>query len=282
MLQAITATAAERGLQAAGDLGLARPLRELHDRPAPARPAIDATETAFKVAAATGISVLGASGDFGSADCAVTDSNPPAPLAQLAVNFPSSSPWVTSVGGTNFTLNAAEPDRHAERLERRRRDPGQRRRRWRQQAVRAAELAERDGRQPRGGRSPTWRCSPTSRRGMTSTAPRSIDCHGRGWATFGGTSAATPLLAGGFALIDELLRRHDKAALGFANPLLYKLGRDPTSAPQVFFDVTTGSNDVGPYIQPSGRRSAAAPRSPGTTRPQAGAASTCRGSRRRR
>ncbi len=125
-----------------------------------------------------------------------TDSNPPAPPAQLAVNFPSSSPWVTSVGGTNFTLNSAEPDRHADRLERRGRDPGQRGRRRRQQAVRAAELAERHRQRASGGRSRTWRCSLTSRRDTTSTAPPSVDCHGRGWETFGGTSAATPLLAG--------------------------------------------------------------------------------------
>jgi hypothetical protein len=66
---------------------------------------------------------------------------------------------------------------------------------------------------------------------------------------FGGTSAATPLLAGGFALIDELLRRQGHVALGLANPLLYRLGRNPTGAAQVFYDVTTGSNDVGPFIQ---------------------------------
>jgi hypothetical protein len=67
--------------------------------------------------------------------------------------------------------------------------------------------------------------------------------------SFGGTSAATPLLAGGFALIDESLRRQGRVALGLANPLLYRLGRDPAGSGQVFFDVTSGSNDVGPFIQ---------------------------------
>jgi subtilase family serine protease len=79
----------------------------------------------------------------------------------------------------------------------------------------------------------------------------SVDCHGRGWVTFGGTSAATPLLAGGFALIDELLRRHGEQSLGLANPLLYRLGRNAITAAQVFYDVTTGSNDVGPFIRAS-------------------------------
>src|SRR6202044_2124203 len=77
-----------------------------------------------------------------------------------------------------------------------------------------------------------------------------VDCERRGWLAFGGTSAATPLLAGGFALIDELLRRQGHVALGLANPLLYRLGRNSTSAAQVFYDVTSGSNDVGSFIGP--------------------------------
>jgi hypothetical protein len=58
-------------------------------------------------------------------------------------------------------------------------------------------------------------------------------------------------LAGGFALIDQQLRRQGRVALGLANPLLYRLGRNSTSGAQVFDDVTTGSNDVGPFIQQS-------------------------------
>jgi subtilase family serine protease len=210
--------------------------------------AIEATETAFKVAAAAGISVLGASGDFGSADCARSDSNPAAPLAQLAVNFPSSSPWVTSVGGTNFTLDSQ--NQIATQTV------------WNDGAVipgnagggGVSKLFARPSWQ-NGTVVSKWRAQPDVAMladvspGYDVYCTASVDCHGRGWETFGGTSAATPLLAGGFALIDELLRRHDKQPLGFADPLLYKLGRDPTSTVQVFFDVTSGSNDVGPYIQ---------------------------------
>jgi subtilase family serine protease len=210
--------------------------------------AIAATETAFKVAAAAGISVLGASGDFGSADCAKSDSNPAAPLAQLAVNFPSSSPWVTSVGGTNFTLNSQ--NQIATQTV------------WNDGSVipgnagggGVSKLFARPSWQ-NGTVVSKWRAQPDVAMladvspGYDVYCTASVDCHRRGWETFGGTSAATPLLAGGFALIDELLRRHDKQPLGFADPLLYKLGRDPTSAVEVFFDVTSGSNDVGPYIQ---------------------------------
>ena len=52
------------------------------------------------------------------------------------------------------------------------------------------------------------------------------------WQSVGGTSAATPLLAGGFALVDEELRMHNRQDLGLANPLLYTLGRSSTLSGQ--------------------------------------------------
>jgi hypothetical protein len=67
--------------------------------------------------------------------------------------------------------------------------------------------------------------------------------------TFGGTSAATPLLAGGFALVDQMLRHDELLGLGLANPLIYRFAQRPPGGTPVFYDVTTGSNDVGPYIQ---------------------------------
>jgi hypothetical protein len=68
------------------------------------------------------------------------------------------------------------------------------------------------------------------------------------WQTVGGTSAATPLLAGGFALVDQLLRARRRQDLGFVNPLLYQLGRNGALRGQVFSDVTRYGNDVGPYV----------------------------------
>jgi hypothetical protein len=65
---------------------------------------------------------------------------------------------------------------------------------------------------------------------------------GDAWSTVGGTSAATPLLAGGLALVDQALHASGREALGLVNPLLYSLGRG--GAAGVFDDVTVGSNDV--------------------------------------
>jgi hypothetical protein len=69
------------------------------------------------------------------------------------------------------------------------------------------------------------------------------------WQTVGGTSAATPLLAGGLALVDQELRLNGRPDLGFVNPLLYKAGRSAALRASVFSDVLAYSNDVGPFIR---------------------------------
>jgi hypothetical protein len=71
------------------------------------------------------------------------------------------------------------------------------------------------------------------------------------WQSVGGTSAATPLLAGGIAIIDELLRERERADIGQLNPLLYRIGRS-SLASSVFNDVQQFGNDVGPYIPGNG------------------------------
>lgn len=209
---------------------------------------VRAIEAVLKVASAAGVSVLGAAGDSGSADCSQSGS----PVPTLAVNFPSSSPWVTSVGGTNFDLGAQNQivdqvvwnDGSAV--------PGN------AGGGGVSELFARPVWQNGLVASP-WRAQPDVAMladvspGYAVYCTAAANCEGRGWLAFGGTSAATPLLAGGFALVDELLRHEDRVPLGLANPLLYRLGRNPKTAGSVFYDVTSGSNDVGPFIQPSRR-----------------------------
>jgi hypothetical protein len=67
-------------------------------------------------------------------------------------------------------------------------------------------------------------------------------CGRAGWTTFGGTSAAAPLLAGIVAAANEYSRAHGGSRLGFANPFLYRQLR--TNRP-MFRDVVRGSNDIG-------------------------------------
>ena len=59
----------------------------------------------------------------------------------------------------------------------------------------------------------------------------------------GGTSLATPIWAGFVALIDEYLRHHGKAPVGFVNPALYYLADHAQTYPP-FHPVTTGGNNV--------------------------------------
>ena len=71
-----------------------------------------------------------------------------------------------------------------------------------------------------------------------------FDCPSAGWNQIGGTSAAAPLLASGLVLVDQDLTRGSRELVGFADPLLYRLGGSSEAA-SVFSDVTEYSNDVG-------------------------------------
>jgi subtilase family serine protease len=210
---------------------------------------IEASERLLELAAASGVTVLASSGDNGSADC---QSNT-GPVDRLAVNYPASSWWVTGVGGTNLGLTpgntiAAQPV-------------------WNDTTLLPAGGG--------GGTSDLFR-RPIYQSGVVSGNKRAVpdvsmladllpgyaiyctaqpDCTSQqnptpAWQTVGGTSAGTPLLAGGVAIIDQMLVATHHEPLGLLNPLLYELGR--AGAAGVFYDVTSGSNDIGPYIAGSG------------------------------
>jgi tripeptidyl-peptidase-1 len=54
-----------------------------------------------------------------------------------------------------------------------------------------------------------------------------------------GTSASAPTVAAFVSLLNAYRFKQDKPALGFLNPLLYKLA---ASNPTIFNDITVGSN----------------------------------------
>jgi kumamolisin len=212
------------------------------------RSGIDATEGALEMASASGITFVSSSGDQGSADCT---SSRGTPLDALAVNYPSSSWWVTGVGGTNLVLNQAN-------------------------AITSQVVWNDAGDQPGsaggGGTSelfarPNYQRSSTRSRSrvvpdvsmLADIAPGyAIFCTARDpncvtsannvpWQALGGTSAATPLLAGGLAIVDQQLRAAHRQPLGLVNPLLYA-AEHSSSAARVFYDVTSVGNDIGPDI----------------------------------
>ncbi len=210
-------------------------------------------EAAFQEAAASGISMLAASGDDGSADCVDSDSEDAEPLPELAVNFPASSPWVTAVGGTNLILDSANVIQSASVWNDDAASPGSaggggissvfKKPSYQDAVVPGTNRAEPDV-ALLADIGPGYDVYCSAQPECVSDLPGESDP----WQSVGGTSAATPLLAGGLALIDELLRQHKQQGLGQVNPLLYQLGENPSEAPLVFSDVTVGSNDVGPFI----------------------------------
>jgi subtilase family serine protease len=208
------------------------------------------TEGALEEAAASGITIVAAAGDSGSAGCNASG----VPIDQLAVNYPASSWWVTAVGGTNLTLTAANT--LAGQLV------------WNDTTVAPGEAG--------GGGSSDLFTRPPYQNGTVAANSRTVPdvsmladvapgyaifcslsvvgCSPKQpWTTVGGTSAATPLLAGGLALVDQDLRRHSRQDLGQLNPLLYRIGRNRSLIAQVFDDVAQFGNDVGPYIPGNGR-----------------------------
>jgi kumamolisin len=207
-------------------------------------------EGTLEEAAASGITFLASSGDEGSADCIPGPTMlPQSPLPELAVSYPASSWWSTGVGGTNMQLNAHN-DITAQVV-------------WNDATAGtaggggASQIFSRPPYQD-GTVTANVRAVPDVSM-LADVAPgyavycsAALDCvnssNTNPWQSVGGTSLATPLLAGGFALVDQVLREHKHQDLGLANPLLYKIGRSASLARDMFDDVTSGSNDVGPFI----------------------------------
>ena len=212
---------------------------------------ITAAENALATAAAAGITYVAAAGDDGSADC--TEDPGAIPTPSLAVDYPGSSPYVTSVGGTNLLLGASNQILQQPVWN----DAG-------------------DGGEPSGaggGGDSRLFARPAFQTGVVRGGQREVpdvamladvapgyaiycsvhsaDCVNSSvpsaWQTAGGTSAAAPLLAGGIALVDQALRVAGHPPVGMLNPLLYQLGRSAMTA-YVFSDVTLGSIDEGPFI----------------------------------
>jgi subtilase family serine protease len=197
---------------------------------------ISAFEATLAEAAAAGVSVLSASGDEGSSECSTEQG----PIHELADEFPASSPLVTAVGGTEWELNSANQI--------------------------TQQIVWDDGLASGGGPSELF-ARPPYQDGVVSGNKRGDPdvslyadedpgyaiycsltengCYGTSqpWTSVGGTSFSSPLLAGGFALVDQELHAAGREPLGLANPLLYALGKS-SSAASVFNDVTSGTNDL--------------------------------------
>lgn len=193
-------------------------------------PFTSATNTIFSSNSATGHNYFFSSGDNGSW-CGGSD---PAP------DYPTSSPYVTSVGGTAFSgnVNGGYPGETT----------------W-------VYCSTCNGGNPEGsgggysglfGR-PSWQTgSGLANNGMRGYPDIAADadpntgayvCYGSSsqCGQIGGTSLASPLWAGMLADINQYLAAQGKPAAGFLAPTLYNLANSSEPYPE-YHDVTSGTN----------------------------------------
>ncbi len=194
------------------------------------------TEHILMDMAANGISFVAAAGDTGSS---CNQAEPAIAGARLSVSFPASSPYATSAGGELMGLNAAD------------RIQGQRV--WDDLPL-GSGLAGGGGQSAVFGR--PWYQQHLTTAGHGRLVPDmaleadldypianycTTGCNGYGWTGGGGTSAATPLMAGGIALANEQASSYGEGPLGLVNPLLYQLGEAHSKA---LANIATGNNDI--------------------------------------
>jgi hypothetical protein len=191
------------------------------------------TDNLFKQMAAQGQSFFNASGD---SDAFTTGANSVNGVDNTSLaNAPSSSPYITQVGGTTLTMNGTAAAYASESV-------------WNWGG----------GQGSSGGISSryhisTWQTNINMTSVGGSASFRNIPdvaltadniwviYNNNQSAVFGGTSCAAPLWAGFTALINQQEAASGQAPVGFINPALYAIAAGPNYA-ACFHDITTGNN----------------------------------------
>jgi subtilase family serine protease len=211
-------------------------------------------ERQLAATASLGITTVVAAGDSGSSSCAhgVPSSQLTSADKQQSASWPATSPWVLAVGGTNLTLTSANAIASSGV--------------WNDTSYTYpfAETAGGGGGVSTFNKRPWWQPATPSQStyrmvpdvaafadptpGYTIVCSSGVqDCPKSPSQTItfvGGTSAATPLVAGMIALWDQQARNEGKPRPGFVPPLLYSL----RNSPGAFLDITAGTNIVFPGI----------------------------------
>ena len=221
---------------------------------------------AFQDAAANGVTVLGSSGDGGTANAtkqSLVGNNPNNDLIPFpTVEWPASDPLVT---GSAARTSARTPTRARRGQHQPAHElpvvPSVREIAWidagggfshvRRPATRARCRREhRDpvvaaGRPDVGLQAVPAGALVYLRSRRTATAAHLRQRPGStGWYDIGGTSLSCPQWAGMVAIADQV----NGGGLGLINPGLYRIGADPVRYANDFYDVTTGNNQADPDI----------------------------------
>jgi subtilase family serine protease len=222
---------------------------------------------AFVSAASNGVTVLGSSGDGGSANPYLQPVKNPATIPFPSVEWPASDPLVTAAGGTYLCTNPVtgmgidftDPPVNCQLPA-----PGVREVGWIDSGGGFSHVFAKPAYQdtlPAGSTAigamrgvPDIAYNSSSRTGVLVydtapgdaqsglTCPAGNPCSA-GWYVVGGTSASSPQWAGLVAIADQMAGH----GLGLINPRLYTLasGADYHT---YFYDVTTGNNQADPAI----------------------------------
>jgi subtilase family serine protease len=222
---------------------------------------------AYISAASNGVTVLGSSGDGGTANSYFTPVKNPGTIPFPSVEWPASDPLVTGVGGTYLCTNAvtgtsidsADPPASCQN------HPGVREVGWIASGGGFSHVFTRpsyqdtlpSGSTPIGGMRGvpdiSYQASALTGVLVYDTAPgdanRGLNCSpgnpcSAGWYVVGGTSSSCPQWAGLVAIADQIAGH----GLGLINPTLYSLASGPKYS-SYFYDVTTGNNQTDPSIQ---------------------------------
>jgi subtilase family serine protease len=226
---------------------------------------------AFIAAAQNGVTVLGSSGDGGTANTMKQPVKNPPTIPYPTVEWPASDPLVTGVGGTylctdatnttNRVVDSNDPPAKCQA------NPGQAEVGWTFSGGGFSHVFSRPSYQDT---LPTGSTTIGAMRGVPDVAFQASAGTGAlvyislppdglsglicgtsppspcstGWYDIGGTSLSCPQWAGLVAIADQI----NGGGLGLINPGLYKIGADTTRYANDFFDITKGNNTADPSI----------------------------------
>jgi len=227
---------------------------------------------AFESAAEQGVTVLGSSGDSGSANVKKTPVGGPNAnqgIAEPSVEWPASDPLVTGVGGTylctdpNATsarvVDSVDPPAKCQAF------PGVAEVGWTFSGGGFSHVFDRPAYQDTlpAGSTPIGANRGVPDIGLQASAgtgalvylslppdgQSGLICPGgqpcsTGWYDIGGTSLSCPQWAGLVAIADQL----HGGRLGLINPALYAIAADPGRYAADYYDVTTGNNTTDPSV----------------------------------
>jgi len=230
---------------------------------------LESLRHAFKSAAENGVTVLGSSGDGGTANNRKTPvAKGGSTIPEPTVEWPASDPLVTGVGGTYLctdpnntaarTVDSTDPPAKCQAF------PGEAEVGWTFSGGGFSHVFDKPAYQntlPAGSTTigsmrgvPDIGLQASSRTGalvylsLPPDGDSGLICGpspcSTGWYDIGGTSLSCPQWAGLVAIADQI----NGGGLGLINPALYTVASDPSKYANDFFDVTTGNNTADPSI----------------------------------